>query len=248
MMSRLENAILTGLRVGWQFLDVVKPVRTIDELARLAIDVWNREDEQVVDQDLHGQLAAAHLARRSVVSMGGDEEALAKVDERINVMSAFSSPASAQYDVLAGSISTTAGGQTVVGRHDPSLMSVGQRRTPAGIFDAVRGPGRIDRMWGHLEGQREALQLMRRSLSTTEQQSENAQPQVNTLLNTRRAALDAVAANLATRRGGRASPGPAGERQTRAPMPAPNWPTARPTAQGRPPQRINISPGVDRRQ
>ncbi|MGH3625057.1 MAG: hypothetical protein ACRDQ5_25265, partial [Sciscionella sp.] len=85
-MGRLENAILAGFRMGWQFIEVVKPVRTIDELTRLAVDVFHRDtgEEQGVDPDLHGQLAAAHLARRAVVRTGGNEEALAKVDQRIN--------------------------------------------------------------------------------------------------------------------------------------------------------------------
>lgn len=253
MMNIASAALLNCMRAGWQVADVAKPVRTIDELTRLVIEVWNRQNPPGADpsQDLHSRLTGLQATRRALSKAGSDERVLAPVDERIAVLGSLLTPAPPAPDALTGSVSGRLPGGQIIGPRNPLL-------TPAGTHSPgqaartllARNVGPDDgEQWAataraRLKGQREVLSLVRRRLAEQqeEQNAEQALSELTALVDSRLAALDSTVSALNTR--------PTSEAREGASRPRPGGP--RPGRRTRAPaaadiRRINITVGQDRR-
>jgi hypothetical protein len=255
MMNISSAALLNCMRVGWQVADVAKPVRTIDELTRLVIEVWNRQNLLGADpsQNLHSQLTGLQATRRALSKAGSDERALAPVDERIAVLGSLLTPAPPAPDPLTGSVSGRLPGGQIIGARNPALTPAGTH-SPAQaartLLVAARQVGADDgKEWAataraRLQGQREVLSLVRRRLAgrQEEQNAEQALSELTALVDNRLAALDSTVSTLNIRptseaREGASRPRPGGPRPGRSTQ-------ARAAAGAR---RIGITVGQDRR-
>ncbi|MGC7102107.1 hypothetical protein ACPZ19_46190 [Amycolatopsis lurida] len=247
-MESLRNVALAGLRAAFQLSERAKPVRTIDELNWLVIDILNRSAPPAppAEPDLRQDLRAAHQARRAVERTGGDEATLKALDERITLLGALQ--ASEPADTLAGSISTVAAERRFAVGANPALVPIGEHRSlRSTAADAMRGvprrvtragtqPQRASQAQGQLRGQREALKLVKDFLAAQGTSSPEAS-RLDEYLDTRLTAIDATAPSLV----GRRRPRPAATRGAWQPPAA----TPRATSGGRLRRRIKIENGQD---
>lgn len=246
-MGKIADTVLLGMRLGWQAIDIVKPVRTIDELTQLVIDIWNRRNPPGADsaQEVQSHLAALRAARQAVAKSGGDRAALSMIDERIAVLGALGSVPPAA-DQLSGSISTQPAGGPAFGPVSPGLVPVGEHRPPGidTLVTLLSAPAQLlaptddqehaAAARARLQGQLEALRLVNGALSDRTPATQMPADSVATAVDNRLAALHSVAAMLSRPRG-------AGR-----PVARPAVPPAEPVVRhGR--QSIDISTGQDRR-
>lgn len=254
-MNISSAALLNCMRAGWQVAEVAKPVRTIDELTRLVIDVWNRQNSLGADPNphLHSRLTGLQVTRRALSKAGSDESALSPVDERIAVLGSLLTPAPPAPDALTGSVSGRLPGGRIIDAQNPALTPAGTHGPAQAARIALVAARNVgadkEEQWAaearaRLRGQREVLSLIRRQLAG-EQEGQNAEQAVSELtafVDNRLAALDSTVSALNTRPTSNAREEASRPRLGR---PRPGRGTQEPaTAAAR---RIDITVGRDRR-
>ncbi|HEX2085721.1 MAG TPA: hypothetical protein VHF89_08570 [Solirubrobacteraceae bacterium] len=250
MARTIQNEALGWLGAMWRLIDMVKPVRTIDELVLVLSDLRAQpqgrpQSEPVIQQ---GQVEAARLAGRALESTG-DPAAAEAAKQRVSVLEDLRSPLP-EVDPLAGSLNRIARSGALPVTADPRLQPIANHspfqvvgEALRGVATTVGGPVAGDdarrEAYARLQGQKEALRAVADALGPELESAEEggATEQVRRALEARIAATDAAAVALA------ASAQPA-VRQTRprVPTPAPPGPEAARTARRPRRRRIEIIP------
>jgi hypothetical protein len=195
----------------WRVLDMVKPVRTIDEIVLVLQDLGSRPlGPAGVDQDVRGQLAAAQLATKALEESTADEGTLEAARERVKVLEDLRVPTAAEMDPLAGSLNQVARPNALPASDDPSLAPIAAQSTTAVITDALRsavtGFGQpreaVDQRrdaHARLLGQKEALRALAETLAVQEEiEPADAAEKLRSAIDARLQAVESASAALTT--------------------------------------------------
>jgi hypothetical protein len=201
----IENEALGWLGLAWRVSQMVKPVRTIDQLVIVLGDLRARSAAPTASEmQVRGELEAARVATRSLSDSGADDASLEAMRQRVAVLEEVQAPV-ADADPLSGSLNARARPDVPPVAPDASLQSAGAPRGALAVAEAFRsvaaglaGTGDDRRLaTARLAGQKEALRTIAASLETQmEADAGEAGDRLRTTVQARLEAIDAAAAAL----------------------------------------------------
>lgn len=205
MAGTTKNDALGWLHVGWRLSQMVKPVRTIDEIVLVLGDLpARRADATTAEMQVRGELAAARVAVSSLESRGADTPALESMQQRVQVLEDLRFPLP-EADPLSGSLNSRARPDAPLVITDARLQPATAPRGGLAVTEAFRtlaaglaGTADDRRVTtARLAGQKEALRAVAASLETQlEADTGEAADRLRTTIEGRLEAIDAAAAAL----------------------------------------------------
>jgi hypothetical protein len=211
----IEREALAWMGTAWRLIDMVKPVRTIDEMTLVVTELLARpQGPPPADSVVRGQLEAARLAEKAVGDADGDERTLEAMRQRVQVLEELRIPATATTDPLAGSLNKLARPDAMPIPDDPSAQPIGAqsvrgvvaetfRAAASGLAGAADSTADLREAHARLIGRREALRGVAESLDAQaaatgeEADTGDATAKARAAVEIRLEAVDAAAAAIA---------------------------------------------------